>query len=277
MHPILYDFGFFPLRTYGVMLALGFLAAFIFARLQAKRAGIDPNIIPDLLIWIFAGGIIGARLLYVAIHYKEFDNPIEIFAIWKGGQVYYGGFIGAVIAGYIFAKRRKLKVLDLADLAMPAAMLGQAIGRWGCFMAGCCYGKQADPDFPLGVAFPKIDKSLIPPECQNADLAHPTCFLHPTQLYMSANALILWLVLWFLLRRRKHRGVVTGAALVLYAVTRSVLELWRGDMDERGLTHGLSTSQWVSIPILLLGVYFIVAGRKRPVPRKAEGEQAGTK
>jgi phosphatidylglycerol:prolipoprotein diacylglycerol transferase len=270
MHPVLYEIWDFPLRTYGVMLALGFLAAFIFARLQAKRADIDPNIIPDLLIWIFAGGILGARLLYVVIHSEEFSNLMDILAIWKGGQVYYGGFAGAVIAGYIFARRRKLKVLDLADLAMPAAMLGQAIGRWGCFMAGCCYGKVADPDFPLGVAFPKIEKSLIPEQCQNADLAHPTCYLHPSQLYMSANAVILWLVLWFLLRKRRHRGLVTGATLVLYATSRSILEYWRGDAAERVETLGLSTSQWVSVPVLLFGIYLLMTLRKRPVPTKIE-------
>ncbi len=266
MHPIIFDFGAFPLRTYGVMLALGFLCAFIFARLQAKRVGIDSNSIPDLLIWVFVGGILGARLLYVAIHREEFDNPLLVFAIWKGGQVFYGGFIGGFLAGILFARRRKINVLDLADLSMPATLLGLTFGRWGCFMAGCCYGKIVDPGFPLGVAFPRIAHTLIPPVCQNADPAHPTCFLHPIQLYSSANAFILFLIVWFMLRRRTHRGVVTGAALVLYAVTRSIIELWRADTVERVYYFGLSTSQWFSIPILLAGLYLLVSSRRRPVP-----------
>lgn len=266
MHPILFDFGFYQLHTYGVLLALGFLAAFFFAHFEARRAGVDPMVIPDLLIWVFAGGILGARLFYVIIHHEEFHGLLQVLAIWKGGQVFYGGFIGAVIAGVLFARRRGLKVLDLSDLSLPAAMLGQAIGRWGCFCAGCCYGKKVSPSCPLGVAFPADEHSLVPTVSQNPDPLHPTHFLHPTQIYMSLNAFILWLVLWFLLRKRKHRGVVTGAALVLYAVTRSVIELFRGDVAERVYYGPLSTSQWASVPVLLVGLWFIFTARKRPLP-----------
>jgi phosphatidylglycerol:prolipoprotein diacylglycerol transferase len=266
MHPILIDLGFKQLHTYGLMLALGFLAALLFCRHESKRIGLNPALVPDLLLWVIGGGIIGARLLYVVIHAEEFTDVVSIFAIWKGGLVYYGGFAGGVTGGIIFARRHKIKVLDLADLSMPAAMLGQGIGRWGCFMAGCCYGKQVDASFPLGVAFPASKDSLIPANLQNPDMAHPTVFLHPTQLYMSFNALVLFLVCWWLFRHRKHRGVVTGVLLVLYAVTRSCIEMLRGDYLERVFFGPLSTSQWASVPLLLFGLYLLITCRPRPVP-----------
>jgi phosphatidylglycerol:prolipoprotein diacylglycerol transferase len=275
MHPLLFEIdlgelGAFPLRTYGALLALGFLAALIFARFESKRIGVNPVVIADLLIWVLGGGIIGARLLYVIIHPEEFPDLVAVITLWKGGLVYYGGFIGGTLGGILFARKNKINILDLADLSMPAAMLGQAIGRWGCFMAGCCYGKEAGPEFPLGVPFPEVDGSLIPLHLQNTDPAHPEHFLHPTQIYMSVNALMLWLILWFVLRHRKHRGLVTGLFLVLYAVSRSSLEVLRGDYAERVFYGPLSTSQWTSVPILLFGLYLLFTCKKRPVPTRLE-------
>jgi phosphatidylglycerol:prolipoprotein diacylglycerol transferase len=266
MHPILIDLGFKEIHTYGLMLALGFLAALFLCRHESRRVGVDPVAIPDLLIWCLGGGIIGARLLYVLIHHDEFTDFVSIFAIWKGGLVYYGGFGGGVLGGILFARRRKIKVLDLADLAMPAAMLGQAIGRWGCYMAGCCYGRTVDADFPLAVAFPAIESSLVPLNLQNTDMLHPTTFLHPTQIYMSVNALLLGIICWLLLRHRKYRGVVTGIFLILYSITRSTVEIYRGDIYERVFYGPLSTSQWASVPLLLFGIYLVATFRSRPVP-----------
>jgi len=242
MHPILFDLGFYKIRFYGLMLALGFLAALIFCRFESKRIRVKPMLMSDLLIWTLIGGIVGARLLYMII------------------------FLGGVTGAYLFARSKKISFIDLADLATPALMLGQALGRWGCFMAGCCYGKVVDADFPLGVAYPVDPDSLIPPALQNPDMAHPTHFLHPSQLYLSANGLILWLILWFLLRRRTCRGQVTGAFLILYAATRSFFGIFRGDAAERVFYGPLSTSQWVSVPVMLIGIYLLATCRKRPAP-----------
>lgn len=321
MHPILYDFGFYKLHTYGVLLALGFLAALILGRIEAKRMGIKPAIISDVLIWVLGFGILGARIVYVIIHPEDLSS---FFAIWKGGLVYYGGFIGGTVGGILFALRRKVSVLDLADLAMPCAMLGQFIGRWGCFMAGCCYGK-ATKDSPPGVAFPASPDSLIPPTSQNLDLeqferlkelkglpefekfdglslseqlyevnkldpsmaerweelqflnkcADPdhAVYLHPTQVYMSLNALILFILLWILLRRRKYRGVVVSAFCLLYAVSRFLIELVRGDAMERGYQGPLSSSQWISVFIVLFGIYLFWTRRRRPVPDTSAPEE----
>ncbi|MBU0755728.1 MAG: prolipoprotein diacylglyceryl transferase [Planctomycetes bacterium] len=266
MHPVLYDFGFYKLHTYGLMLALAFLAALLFCRYEAKRIQVKPILMSDLLIWALGGGILGARLLYMIIHPDEYSGLLSFFAIWKGGLVYYGGFIGGVSGSYIFARRNKIRFIDLCDLVTPALMLGQAIGRWGCFMAGCCYGKEAASDFPLGVAFPADPDSLVPRALQNPDTANPQHFLHPIQLYLSANGIVLWLILWFILRKRKFRGQVTGFFLIFYAVSRSLLETFRGDVAERGFYGPLSTSQWVSVPMFILGIVLLVTCRRQHVP-----------
>lgn len=266
MHPVLYDFGFYKLHTYGLMLALAFLAALMFCRYESRRIGIKPVLMSDLLLWALGGGILGARILYMVIHPDEYTGLLSFFAIWKGGLVYYGGFIGGVAGSYLFARRNKIPFIDLCDLVTPGLMLGQAIGRWGCFMAGCCYGKEAEPGFPLGVAFPENPDSLVPRALQNPDTAHPEHLLHPIQLYLSINGIVLWLVLWFILRKRRYRGTVLGFFLIFYAISRSVLENFRGDAAERGFYGPLSTSQWVSVPILLLGIALLLTLKKRPVP-----------
>lgn len=266
MQPILYDFGFYKLHTYGVMLAFGFLAALFFCRFEARRINAHPNVMSDLLVWAIGGGILGARVLYMAIHPEEFTGILSFFAIWKGGLVYYGGFIGGCLGAYIFARRNKIHYLDLCDLGTPALMLGQGIGRWGCLMAGCCYGREVDAEFPLGIAFPAKTDSLIPVELQNIDMDQATHWLHPSQLYMAFNGLLLWIVLWIFLRRRKHRGLVTGLFLILYAASRSIIENFRGDVGERVFFGPLSTSQWVSVPVLLIGVALLLTCRSRPVP-----------
>ncbi|MFH2001405.1 MAG: prolipoprotein diacylglyceryl transferase [Planctomycetota bacterium] len=265
MHPILYDLGFYKLHTYGVMLALGFLAALFFCRHESRRINVNPNLMSDLLVWALGGGILGARILYMAIHPEEYTGLLSFFAIWKGGLVYYGGLLGGCIGGYIFARRNKIPYIDLCDLATPALMLGQAIGRWGCLMAGCCYGREVDACFPLGIAFPAKPDSLIPLDLQNPDPNQITHWLHPSQLYMSFNGILLWFVLWMVLRHRKYRGQVTGLCFVLYAISRSIIENFRGDVGERVFFGPLSTSQWVSVPILLVGVILLVTCRRRPV------------
>jgi len=274
MHPILFRFDFlnYNLHTYGPLLALGFIAALFWGRYAAKKAGFDPIHVSDLLVWAILGGILGARSLYVLIHLEEFSNPLDIFAVWKGGLVYYGGFLGGATGGIFYCRRHKLNILSFADIIMPALMLGQAIGRWGCLMAGCCYGKVISPDSPLGIAFPIKEDSLIPPQFQNPDMGNPTNFLHPAQIYMSLNALVIWLILWAFLSKRKSYGQVTGLFLIFYGITRSILELVRGDFGERVYYAALSTSQWVSVPVLLFGVYLVVTARKRPLEKVIETE-----
>ena len=163
---------------------------------------------------------------------------------------------------FLFARRNKIRFLSLVDLSLPAVMLGQSIGRWGCLMAGCCYGKEVDADHPFGIAYPASEYSLIPMKLQNPDMENPVHFLHPTQIYNSINAFLIFLVLWLVLRQSKRRGLVTAVFLILYSITRSCLETFRGDFAERGNFGPLSTSQWISVFLGSLGLYLFFRSRK---------------
>lgn len=249
MYPILGEPFGIPIRSFGVMVALAFLAALIVATREARRSKlVAPEKIGDLLIWIMAGGILGARVLYVIVHWKKdfSHDPMLVFQIWKGGLVYYGGFLGAFVAGFLFTKRHHIDFITLGDICLPAAMLGQAIGRVGCFLVGDDYGRVA-PDLPWAVTFPDIKESLLPEPLRGQPL-------HPTQLYMLLQAFLIFVILSIVARHRRFRGQVFFLALILYPIGRSICEMYRGDFVERGMYFGVSTSQWISIPILIVGL-----------------------
>lgn len=182
--------------------------------------------------------------------------------LWRGGLAYYGGFILATGYAYYFTRKHKIGWWRVADLAAPAIMLGLFFGRLGCFLNGCCYGKRAEGG--LGLRFPigstpwrsQFDAHLIQPRQEMFPV-------HPTQLYESIGCLLLFVVLYYFVRTRKRKeGEVLGWMLVLYAVLRSLVEIWRD--DERGVLWGwLSTSQIISVPLLALGLYLIL--RRGPV------------
>ena len=183
MHPVLIEFGIFRIFTYGLLVASGFFIGILLAAHQGKREGFDPQTILDLCFYILLSAVIGARILYVIVEYKYFlASPLEVFKVWKGGLVYYGGFILAGAGTWFFLEKKQLPVWQVADILAPSVALGQAIGRWGCFFAGCCYGIKTD--LPWGITFSET-KSLAP-------LNIP---LHPTQVYLSLNALFIFMVL----------------------------------------------------------------------------------
>src|SRR5262245_41777352 len=199
-----------------------------------------------------AFGIAGARILSVLAdgHLQEFVNLctdpekvrpgaerdcLEVFKFWHGGLAYYGGFLAAAPAGLWYAARKRLGVLRGADLTSPCIALGLFFGRIGCFLNGCCYGKECE--LPWAVKFPGHAGRL-----------------HPTQLYEAAAALVISTVLYYVVRPRKRiDGQVFGAFLVLYGVARFLIELVRA--DDRGILLGLSTSQWISIPLVAAGAW----------------------
>jgi phosphatidylglycerol---prolipoprotein diacylglyceryl transferase len=258
MFPIFFQIGDFKLHAFGVMVALGFLAGLWFSTKEARRTGlVTEAVVNDLFLWLIIGGILGARALYVAIHWDEFrpspDRSIwGVFQIWRGGIVSIGGFFGAFFLGWIFCKKRGVSFLDLADICVPGAMLGQAIGRIGCFLVGDDYGRPA-PDLPWAVRFPKIPDSLLPEQWQGVPL-------HPTQLYMMIKAFLIFLILAWLARRKRFAGQVLFAAMMLYPVGRWICEIYRGDEVERGMWHGLSTAQWTLMPVFVVGLAFYLRG-----------------
>jgi phosphatidylglycerol:prolipoprotein diacylglycerol transferase len=191
-----------------------------------------------------AGTILGARAVYVATYWKdEFaGGPLsEIFMIQHGGLVFYGGFIGATIAGTIYLRWKKLPLWKIADVLAPSIALGSVFGRIGCLLNGCCYGRACSA--PWAITFP-ADNPLHP----------PTTPVHPTEIYDALLNFGLYLFLAWLFRRKKFDGQIFATYLLCYAVTRSVVEYFRGDYSNLHYHLGLTPAQWISIPIFIAGL-----------------------
>ena len=248
MHPVLFEYGRITLYTYGLFVALAFIAGLWLAGREAERRGLDPRMVQDLGFLVLIAAILGARLFFVLIEWRHFvDHPLQVFEIWKGGLVFYGGFTAAILAGVLYVRAKELPTWDVGDLAVPSLALGQALGRLGCFFAGCCFG--AECDLPWAVTF-SDPRSLAP-----LGVA-----LHPSQLYAAAANLVIFAVLYWGVRlRQSSSGQVLGSYLVLYPTTRFLLEFLRD--DPRGALGGLSTSQALGIPLLAVGLWILFTRR----------------
>jgi phosphatidylglycerol:prolipoprotein diacylglycerol transferase len=244
VHPILFYLGSFPIHSYGVMIALAFVFGLWTATLRGRRANISAEIIADVTLWIMIGTILGARIVYVTTYWKdEFaGQPLsEIFAIWHGGLVYYGGLIGASLAGIIYLRWKKLPLWKIADVLAPSIALGSVFGRIGCLLNGCCYGRACS--LPWAISFP-ADNPLHP----------PTYPVHPTEIYDALLNFALYLFLAWLFRRRKFDGQIFATYLICYAITRSFVEYFRGDYNGAHHHFGLTPGQLVSVPIFIIGL-----------------------
>jgi len=254
MYPVLFHIGPFALHTYGVFIAMAFLSAIALALREARRVGEDPNKILDLCFYLLVSAIVGSRLLYVLVNWSTFkDDPLEIIRIWHGGLIFYGGFIAALITGLWYVKRKGLPLLKSVDILAPSVAFGQFVGRIGCFFAGCCYGKTCD--LPWAVTFTNLE-SLAPKGVP----------LHPSQLYSSLNALLIFFVLVALRRIKGFEGQIFFTYVFLYGVTRSVLEHFRG--DDRGMFFGgmVSTSQLIGLIMAVIAIVIMIVLRRRNGP-----------
>jgi phosphatidylglycerol:prolipoprotein diacylglycerol transferase len=230
---------------------MAFLSAIALALREARREGEDANKILDLCFYILVAAIVGARILYVLINWSAFrHDPFEIVRIWHGGLVFYGGFIGALIAALWYIKRKGLPLLKTADIMAPSIAFGQFVGRIGCFFSGCCYGKTCD--LPWAVIFTHTE-SLAPKGVP----------LHPTQLYSALNSLLIFLVLVGLKRIKGFGGQIFWAYVLLYGVTRFILERFRGDERCRFIEGMLSTSQLIGLIMAVIAIAMMVILRRR--------------
>jgi phosphatidylglycerol:prolipoprotein diacylglycerol transferase len=236
MHPVLFKLGPLAIHTYGFFIALGFLAAIFISKREAVLQNENPEIITDLLFWILIAAIVGSRFFYIVVNWNDFfpDNLMSIFKIWEGGLVFYGGFIGAAIVSIIYLKKHKIPVWKAADILAPSLPFGHFLGRLGCFSAGCCYGKSCS--LPWSVTFSNPE-SLAP-------LGQA---LHPTQLYSSAANLLLFVFLINYKRYKKFDGQVFFTYMVLYAIIRSIIEVFRGDYRGTFSMGELSVAQTIAI------------------------------
>ena len=259
MYPEIFRIGNFPINTYGVFLAVAFLCAILIAVKLARRDGLPSEKIYDLSLWMLLAGLVGSKILMLFTEPEYRDNPALLLSLdfLRSGGVFYGGLLGAVVAGYFLMKRYKLPWWKTADACAPGIAVANFFGRQGCFAAGCCWGKPTT--LPWGVKFTEQGHQIT---------GVPTdTYLHPTQLYESFAMLLVFFFLFWLHKRKRFDGQVILAYALLYSVIRFAIEFVRDDPrgDVFGLTSltGLSTSQFISLVIGIWALVLLIRRRRR--------------
>lgn len=295
------------ISNYGLAIALAFVLGIILAMREARRGAGPPTAghVFDLCFWILVASMVGSRVLFIAVGWREYLNLCiapelvegsggvsDCFAaikFWRGGLVFFGGFIGAVLAAVIYCRRKNVPFLRVADALIPSVALGHFLGRLGCLSAGCCFGRTCE--VPWGITMPYASaafvaqrEALLPTDPERAMELYrlqESFPIHPTQLYEATGELMFFVLLLFLRARRTFYGQLLAVWLVLYSVMRFVVELYRGDKirgfvfewaiapvnaflgmaaDEPTL---FSTSQAISVATGALGVWLYVRQRRR--------------
>lgn len=281
MHPILFRIGGFAVTSFGVMMFLAFLAAAWILSLQLKRRGYDPEFAWDVLAWVAVGGILGAKLYYVALHWGNLmANPVGELTD-RAGLVWYGGLVGGALAYLWQVRRHKLPVAHMFDAVAPSLALAYGIGRIGCFLVGDDYGLPTNSF--LGVAFPHGSPPTTAGYLRAAG-AHIAASIpndaivtvHPTELYESASALIIFAILWQMSGKKLAPGRLFGLYLMLYGLERFLVEFLRAKLDR--YVFGLTTSQVFSLVAMAVGVYLWrrVSHAGAPADARTAAEAAGS-
>jgi phosphatidylglycerol:prolipoprotein diacylglycerol transferase len=262
VYPRLLELGPITVYTYGVLLAAAYLFGLQLARVRAKQRGLDANRVLDLGIYIIISALVGAKLLLLITDFKSFTaDPRELLTLARSGGVFYGGLIVAVIVALWYIRRVGLPLWTTCDVFAPGIALGHVVGRFGCLFAGCCYGKPTTR--PWGITF--TDPFAA------ANVGTPLgVALHPTQLYEAGAELLILIVL--LVTERKGRpfpGRTFWLYMLLYAISRFIIEFYRG--DDRGTVGMFSTSQFISIVLAPLAIVMLVYLSRvvTPEPKRA--------
>lgn len=257
MFPILGHIGSLPIRSYGLAMALAFIAGIWLARRRAKAAGLNPDIIIDMAFFVIIASIAGARAAYAIVHWQSFSNdPLAVVRIWDGGLALYGGLAAGFLAGLLFLRARRVDPWAGADLVAPSLALGIAIGRFGCFMNGCCFGKPCD--LPWAVSFH--------PDSVAAYYFGSTR-LHPTQIYESLAAVAVAVVLLAVERRKPFNGFLIWLLALLVAAYRFAVDPIRyyepASMFREGGWLDLSSNQVMGLAIALVSLAFMFCLSRR--------------
>ena len=264
MLPKLIDTGGFFLPTYGLLVALGFLAGLTLSIRLAKRAGLDADRVNNLAIYCALAGLLGAKLFMFLFDWEIYlRDPGQIFTMetLQAAGVYQGGFIVAFFAGWWLIQRYGLPVLTTMDCLAPGVALGQAIGRLGCLAAGCCWGGQCDR--PWAITFTNVEANRL----TGVPLGQP---LHPAQIYEAVANLILAVFLYRLFLRQPRPGTVIGLYLVLYSAVRFVIEFFRFHAQSLPFGGPFSNTQWIAIAMALGGAAILTRYRK-PIAAPSHG------
>jgi phosphatidylglycerol:prolipoprotein diacylglycerol transferase len=252
MYPILFQVNGLTIHTYGLFIAAGFLLGLAIAMKEARREGMDPQMILDLGFYLIFSAIVGARLFYVLQNPLYYLNdPLEIIKVWHGGLVFYGGFFLALIVCIFYLKRHRLPLAKTCDLFAPSLAAGEFLGRLGCFFAGCCYGKETN--LPWGVTFTNPES-----------LARVGVPLHPTQIYSSLLALLTFFILLYLKRHKSFEGEIAWFYILLYSIARLVVEYFRGDQRGFIMDETISLAQGIALIMGILSAFMLFYLRKKP-------------
>jgi phosphatidylglycerol:prolipoprotein diacylglycerol transferase len=262
LYPKLIEIGTFYLPTYGVLVALGFLAGLTVTVRLARRSGYNAELITNLAVYVALAGMLGAKIAMILFDWRDYlAEPGRIFSFetLQAAGVFQGGLILALAVAYFYMKKQNLPVLAASDAFAPGVAIGHAVGRLGCFSAGCCWG--VETNLPWAVHFHN-------PVAWNLTGVPLEKGLHPTQLYESGVELLLFLFLYQRYQKPHAPGQIIGQYLVLSSVMRFLIEFVR--FHQQALILGLSLTQWISLGLAVAGV--ILLGRSKgstPIPQTA--------
>lgn len=235
------------LHMYGIMIAIGYISAFLISEKRAKKQGLNPDILYGIFWCAVFGGALGSKILYYTVNIRQvIANPSIIFN-FRNGWVVYGGIIGGVFASFLYCRIKKVDFVAYLDLVLPAVAFAQGCGRIGCFFAGCCYGRETES--VLGITY------------SHSNFAPNGVKLIPTQIYSSIGDFAIAFLLMAYARKKPAKGKVAAGYCVLYSVGRFIIEMFRNDY--RGEYGPLSTSQLISVFILAIGIGMYVWAAKR--------------
>ncbi|MFH1502498.1 MAG: prolipoprotein diacylglyceryl transferase [Candidatus Eisenbacteria bacterium] len=252
MHPILFQIGSLPIRSYGVSMAVAFLVGILVARRRARAAGLHPDLIIDLSFFVIIASVAGARAAYVLARWDWFGaHPSHVLRIWDGGLALYGGVVLGVVVGLLFFRKRGVDVWRGADVVAPSLALGVAIGRVGCFFNGCCHGRPCE--LPWAVTFPPGSY---------ADHVFRGATVHPTQIYAALAALVFFFVLLLLDRKKPFDGFLLWLFVILLAVYRFAIDPIRHYESTSFLVRtgalSLTKNQAAGLAMIVVAVAFML-------------------
>ena len=248
MYNDLFSIGPFTVHGYGLMIAIGVLAALFIAEARAKKRDMNADVLYPLTLVCVVFGFASAKVLFCIVEWRQFiKNPLQLLT--GNGFVVYGGIIGGVLAAFLYCRLKKLNFWDYFDIVLPSVAVAQGFGRIGCFLAGCCYGRETDSFFFISFT--------------HSDYAPNGVKLLPTQLFSAAGMFLIAGFLFWYAKKERKKGQVGALYLVLYSIGRFIIEFFRDDY--RGAVGFLSTSQFISLFILATGVWLF---RKRSVEKE---------